>query len=82
MAVPWIQTRDGVDLFYRDWGSGRPVVFLHSLLMDGAMWQHQLLHLAEHGYRAIAFDRRGTADPTIPAADTTTTRSPATSPAY
>jgi non-heme chloroperoxidase len=52
-------TAGGVDLFYRDWGAGRPVVFLHSLLMDSTMWQHQLLHLAERGYRAIAFDRRG-----------------------
>jgi len=54
-----ITTHDGVDLFYRAWGAGRPVVFLHSLLMDSSMWQYQMLHLAEHGYRAIAYDRRG-----------------------
>ena len=57
--MPSILTDDNVDLFYRDWGTGRPVVFLHSLLMDSTMWQHQLLHLAERGHRAIAFDRRG-----------------------
>ena len=57
--MPSILTDDNVDLFYRDWGTGRPVVFLHSLMMDSTMWQHQLLHLAERGHRVIAFDRRG-----------------------
>jgi len=57
--MPRVRTGDGVELFYRDWGTGRPVVFLHGLLMSSAAWQPQLLHLAEHGYRAIAYDRRG-----------------------
>jgi non-heme chloroperoxidase len=57
--MPRVRTRDGIDLFYRDWGTGRPVLFIHSMLMSSAMWQYQLLHLAENGYRAIAFDRRG-----------------------
>ncbi len=57
--MPTIRTNDGVGLFYRDWGAGRPVVFVHSMLMSSAMWQHQLVHLAGHGYRAVAYDRRG-----------------------
>jgi non-heme chloroperoxidase len=57
--MPRTRTPDGTELFYRDWGSGRPVVFIHSMLMSSDMWQHQMLHLAEHGYRAVAYDRRG-----------------------
>ncbi|MFI6041589.1 alpha/beta fold hydrolase [Nocardia sp. NPDC051321] len=50
---------DGTTLFFRDYGNGRPVVFVHSMLMSSDMWQHQMLHLAEHGHRAVAYDRRG-----------------------
>ena len=57
--MPTIRSHDGVQLFYRAWGFGRPVLFIHSMLMSSAMWQAQLLHLADHGYRAIAYDRRG-----------------------
>jgi non-heme chloroperoxidase len=57
--MPRVRTSDGIELFYRDWGAGRPVVFVHSMLMSSDMWQHQMLHLAEHGYRTLAYDRRG-----------------------
>ncbi|MEY9933961.1 non-heme chloroperoxidase [Catenulispora sp. GP43] len=57
--MPNLRTTDGTQLFYRDWGTGRPVVFVHSMLMNSDMWQYQMHHLAEHGYRAIAYDRRG-----------------------
>lgn len=57
--MPNLRTPDGTELFYRDWGSGRPVVFVHSMLMSGHMWEHQMLHLAERGFRAVAYDRRG-----------------------
>lgn len=57
--MPRVRAVDGTELFYRDWGAGRPVVFTHSMLMSSDMWQHQMLHLAEHGYRAVAYDRRG-----------------------
>ena len=50
---------DGTELFYRDYGAGRPVVFIHSMLMSSDMWQPQMLHLAGHGLRAVAYDRRG-----------------------
>lgn len=52
-------TADGTELFYRDYGTGRPVVFIHSMLMSSDMWQPQMLHLAGNGFRPIAYDRRG-----------------------
>jgi pimeloyl-ACP methyl ester carboxylesterase len=57
--MPRIDTPDGTELFYRDWGAGRPVVFVHGMLMSSDMWQYQMLHLAEGGFRAVAYDRRG-----------------------
>lgn len=54
-----VRTRDGVDLFYRDWGSGRPVVFVASWSMPSESWSYQMLALQEAGCRAIAFDRCG-----------------------
>jgi pimeloyl-ACP methyl ester carboxylesterase len=57
--MPRIQTPDGTELLYRDWGVGRPVVFVHGMLLSSGMWQHQMLHLAENGFRAVAYDRRG-----------------------
>lgn len=57
--MPRFTASDGTELYYRDWGRGRPVVLVHSMLMSSDMWQHQMLHLADHGFRAIAYDRRG-----------------------
>ncbi len=57
--MPHLQAPDGTELFYRDWGAGRPVVFVHGLLMSSEMWRYQAIHLASHGFRAIAYDRRG-----------------------
>lgn len=57
--MPTITTADGTELFVRDWGTGRPVVFVHSMLMSGRMWENQMQHLAGHGFRAVAYDRRG-----------------------
>jgi non-heme chloroperoxidase len=51
--------KDGVRLFVRDWGAGRPVVFLHSWALASDMWSYQTTPLAEGGYRTVAFDRRG-----------------------
>lgn len=55
----FIRTKDGVDLFYRDWGSGRPVLFVASWSLPSESWSYQMLALREAGYRVIAFDRRG-----------------------
>lgn len=54
-----ITTRDGTDIYYKDWGSGQPVVFGHGWPLDGDMWEYQMNFLAERGFRVIAYDRRG-----------------------
>lgn len=50
---------DGTEIYYKDWGTGKPVLFSHGWPLDADMWDSQLNFLAERGYRAIAFDRRG-----------------------
>ncbi|MDB5772706.1 MAG: alpha/beta hydrolase [Burkholderia sp.] len=54
-----ITTRDGTQIFYKDWGSGRPVVFSHGWPLTADAWEDQMMFLAERGYRVIAHDRRG-----------------------
>ncbi|WP_430783997.1 alpha/beta fold hydrolase [Actinoplanes sp. G11-F43] len=50
---------DGAEIFYKDWGAGRPVVLSHGWPLNADSWEAQQLFLASHGYRAIAHDRRG-----------------------
>jgi non-heme chloroperoxidase len=57
--MPHFNAPDGTELFYRDWGAGRPVVLVAGMLMSSDMWQYQMLHLTENGFRAVACDRRG-----------------------
>jgi pimeloyl-ACP methyl ester carboxylesterase len=57
--MAYIKTRDGTDLFVKDWGSGRPVILTHGWPLDADMWDAQAMALAEHGFRAITYDRRG-----------------------
>ena len=54
-----ITTKDGTQIYYKDWGSGRPVVFSHGWPLTADAWEGQMVYLAERGYRAIAHDRRG-----------------------
>ncbi|SDH57277.1 non-heme chloroperoxidase [Pseudomonas benzenivorans] len=54
-----ITTRDGVELYYKDWGSGQPIVFSHGWPLNADSWESQMLFLAANGYRVIAHDRRG-----------------------
>jgi len=54
-----ITTRDGVELYYKDWGHGQPVVFSHGWPLNSDSWESQMLHLANNGFRVIAHDRRG-----------------------
>lgn len=55
----FVTARDGAQIFYKDWGEGRPVVLSHGWPLHSDSWEAQQLFLAEHGYRAIAHDRRG-----------------------
>ncbi|KPM55949.1 alpha/beta hydrolase [Frankia sp. CcI49] len=57
--MPFVSTADGTQIYYKDWGEGRPVVLSHGWPLNSDSWEAQQLHLAEHGYRAIAHDRRG-----------------------
>jgi non-heme chloroperoxidase len=54
-----ITTRDGVEIYYNDWGSGQPVVFSHGWPLSSDAFEDQMFFLAQHGYRCIAHDRRG-----------------------
>lgn len=54
-----ITTQDGTEIYYKDWGSGQPILFSHGWPLDADMWDAQMLFFASRGYRAIAFDRRG-----------------------
>lgn len=54
-----ITTRDGVSLFYKDWGSGRPIVFHHGWPLCADDWDAQMLFFVQQGFRVVAHDRRG-----------------------
>jgi non-heme chloroperoxidase len=58
-AVSTITTKDGTQIFYKDWGSGRPIVFHHGWPLSADDWDSQMLFFLEKGYRVIAHDRRG-----------------------
>jgi non-heme chloroperoxidase len=57
--MPTITTKDGAQIFYKDWGKGQPVVFSHGWPLNADAWDDQLYLFAANGYRAIAHDRRG-----------------------
>jgi non-heme chloroperoxidase len=57
--VNTVTTADGTRIYYKDWGSGQPVVFSHGWPLNADAWDDQLLFIASHRYRAIAHDRRG-----------------------
>ena len=54
-----ITTKDGVEIFYKDWGKGQPIVFSHGWPLSADDWDAQMLFFLNHGYRVIAHDRRG-----------------------
>ena len=65
-AESFVAARDGTSLFVRDWGAGRPVLFLSGWALPSDFWGYQMLGVTRKGYRAIAYDRRGhgrSADP-------------------
>jgi non-heme chloroperoxidase len=57
--MPTIKTRDNTEIYFKDWGSGQPVVFSHGWPLDADAWEDQMFFLASRGYRCIAHDRRG-----------------------
>jgi non-heme chloroperoxidase len=57
--MPTITTKDGAQIFYKDWGTGQPVVFSHGWPLNADAWDEQLYFFAGKGFRAIAHDRRG-----------------------
>ena len=54
-----VTTTDGTEIFYKDWGSGQPIVFSHGWPLSADDWDTQMLFFLQHGYRVIAHDRRG-----------------------
>ena len=57
--MPTITTKDGMNIFYKDWGSGQPIVFSHGWPLTADDWDAQMMFFLQHGYRVIAHDRRG-----------------------
>jgi non-heme chloroperoxidase len=57
--MPTINTKDGTEIYYKDWGTGQPVVFSHGWPLSADAWEDQMIFLGERGFRCIAHDRRG-----------------------
>ena len=57
--MPYVTAKDGAQIFYKDWGSGQPIVFSHGWPLTADDWDAQMMFFADRGYRAIAHDRRG-----------------------
>ncbi|WP_371765045.1 alpha/beta fold hydrolase [Massilia sp.] len=59
MTSSYVRTKDGVDIFYKDWGSGTPIVFSHGWPLSSDDWDSQMMYFVLRGFRVIAHDRRG-----------------------
>ena len=57
--MPTITTKDQVEIFYKDWGSGQPIVFSHGWPLSSDDWDAQMMFFVTRGYRVVAHDRRG-----------------------
>jgi pimeloyl-ACP methyl ester carboxylesterase len=57
--LSYIERTDGTTLFYKDWGAGRPILFVHGAGINSDSWGYQMVPLVAHGFRCIAYDRRG-----------------------
>jgi non-heme chloroperoxidase len=57
--MPFIKTQDGTNIFYREFGQGRPVILIHGWPLNGDMWEYQIPALVAGGNRVITYDRRG-----------------------
>jgi non-heme chloroperoxidase len=58
-SMPFITTKDGAEIYYKDWGKGQPIVFHHGWPLSADDWDSQMLFILDHGYRVIAHDRKG-----------------------
>src|ERR1700733_3604115 len=58
-GVMYIKTKDGVEIYYKDWGKGQPIVFSHGWPLSADDWDNQMLFFGQRGFRVIAHDRRG-----------------------
>src|SRR6188472_4221577 len=57
--MPYVTTEDGTEIFYKDWGSGQPIMFHHGWPLSSDDWDSQMMFFLQHGYRVVAHDRRG-----------------------
>ena len=57
--MPFFSAKDGTSIYYKDWGSGKPIVFSHGWPLTADAWDAQMMFLGSKGYRVIAHDRRG-----------------------
>jgi len=57
--MPFVTTKDGVEIFYKDWGKGQPIVFSHGWPLSADDWDAQMMFFVKQGYRVVAHDRRG-----------------------
>jgi len=57
--MPYVKTKDGLEIYYKDWGTGQPIVFSHGWPLSADDWDTQMLFFGQRGYRVIAHDRRG-----------------------
>ena len=57
--MPTVTTKDGTQIYYKDWGSGQPIVFSHGWPLTADDWDAQMMYFGQHGFRVIAHDRRG-----------------------
>ena len=57
--MPYLDAKDGTEIYYYDWGAGKPVILIHGWPLTSASWEYQARVLADSGFRVIAYDRRG-----------------------